>query len=128
MQKKRFTGKELIFEFTIDVKPDGKAPPGFAGPFVQGSAGERFVYIDIGTYAGAWKQNSGLDHFLFDAGLQLSLLKNTVNIYVPLIYSKAYKDYIQSYVEQKGRFWKTISFSIDISNFNLRKIDKSLTF
>ena len=86
------------------------------------------IFVDIGTYADAWKQNSGLDHFLFDAGLQLSLLKNTVNIYVPLIYSKAYKDYIQSYVEQKGRFWKTISFSIDISNFNLRKIDKSLTF
>ena len=86
------------------------------------------VFVDIGTYADAWKQGSELDHFLFDAGLQLSLLKNTVNIYVPLIYSKIYKDYIQSYVEQKGRFWKTISFSIDISNFNLRKIDKSLTF
>jgi peptidase M1-like protein len=86
------------------------------------------VFVDIGTYADAWKQDSELDHFLFDAGLQLSLLKNTVNIYVPLIYSKVYKDYIQSYVEQKGRFWKTISFSIDISNFNLRKIDKSLTF
>src|SRR6266705_4795042 len=26
--------------------------PNFAGPFVQGPAGERFVYIDIGTYAG----------------------------------------------------------------------------
>lgn len=86
------------------------------------------VFVDIGTYADAWKQDSELDHFLFDAGIQLSLLKNTVNIYVPLIYSKIYKDYIQSYVEQKGRFWKTISFSIDISNFNLRKIDKSLTF
>ena len=26
--------------------------PNFAGPFVQGPAGERFVYINIGTYAG----------------------------------------------------------------------------
>jgi len=86
------------------------------------------VFVDIGTYADAWKQDSKLDHFLFDIGLQLSMLKNTINIYVPLIYSKVYKDYIQSYVEQKGRFWKTISFSIDISSFNLRKIDKSLTF
>jgi len=25
--------------------------PNFAGPFVQGPAGERFVYVDIGTYA-----------------------------------------------------------------------------
>jgi len=86
------------------------------------------VFVDIGTYADAWKQNSGLDHFLFDAGLQLSLLKNTVNIYVPLLYSSVYKDYIQSYVEQKGRFWKTISFSIDITNFSPAKIVKELAF
>jgi hypothetical protein len=86
------------------------------------------VFVDIGTYADAWKQNSGLDHFLFDAGLQLSLLKNTVNIYVPLLYSSAYKDYIQSYVEQKGRFWKTISFSIDILKITPAKIVKSLAF
>jgi len=52
VQTKRFTGKDLIFEFTVGVKPDGKASPDLAGPFVQGPAGERFVYIDIGTYAG----------------------------------------------------------------------------
>ena len=52
VQTKKFSGKDLIFEFTIDVKQDGKASPGFAGPFVQGPAGERFVYIDIGKYAG----------------------------------------------------------------------------
>ncbi|TMI90799.1 MAG: M1 family metallopeptidase [Bacteroidetes bacterium] len=86
------------------------------------------VFLEIGTYADAWKQNSELDHFLFDGGLQLSLLKNTVNIYLPLIYSKVYKDYIQSTLEKKNRLWKTISFSIDISNFNLRKIDKNLSF
>jgi len=52
VQTKRFAGKDLVFEFTVGVKPDGKGPPALAGPFVQGPAGERFVYIDIGTYAG----------------------------------------------------------------------------
>ena len=52
VQTKRFAGKDLVFEFTLGVKPDGKGSPDFAGPFVQGPAGERFVYIDIGTYAG----------------------------------------------------------------------------
>jgi hypothetical protein len=52
VQTKRFTGKDLVFEFTVGVKPDGKGPPDLAGPFVQGPSGERFVYIDIGTYAG----------------------------------------------------------------------------
>jgi len=86
------------------------------------------LFFDIGTYAETWKQNSGLDHFIFDAGIHIPLLKETVNIYIPLIYSKVYKDYIQSTIDKKGRFWKTISFSIDISNFSFRKIDRNLDF
>ncbi len=86
------------------------------------------VFFDIGTYADAWKKDAEGDHFLFDGGLQLSLLKNTVNIYVPLIYSSVYKDYIQSTLEKKDRFWKRISFSIDIANFSLRTVDKYFSF
>lgn len=86
------------------------------------------VFFDIGTYADAWKKDAEGDHFLFDGGFQLSLLKNTVNIYVPLIYSSIYKNYIQSTLEKKDRFWKRISFSIDIANFNLRTIDKYFSF
>ena len=86
------------------------------------------VFFDMGTNADAWKKDAETDHFLFDGGLQLSLLKNTVNIYVPLIYSGVYKNYIQSTLEKKDRFWKRISFSIDIANFNLRTIDKYFSF
>ncbi|HMG69032.1 MAG TPA: hypothetical protein VK588_15145 [Chitinophagaceae bacterium] len=86
------------------------------------------VFFDLGTYAEAWKKNSETDHFLFDGGFQISLLKNIVNIYVPLIYSNVYKSYIQSILEKKNRFFTKISFSIDISNFSLKKIDKNLTF
>jgi hypothetical protein len=86
------------------------------------------VFFDIGTYADAWKKDAEGDHFLFDGGFQLSLFKNTVNIYVPLIYSSIYKNYIQSTLEKKDRFWKRISFSIDIANFNLRTIDKYFSF
>ena len=85
------------------------------------------VFVDIGTYAEAWKKDAEGDRFLFDGGLQVSVLQNLVNIYLPLIYSKVYKDYIQSTLEKKNRLFKTISFSIDISNFNLRKIDKHLS-
>ena len=86
------------------------------------------VFFDLGTYADAWKKDAEGDHFLFDGGLQLSLLKNTVNIYVPLLYSNVYKNYIQSTLEKKDRFWKRISFSIDIANFNLRTVDKYFSF
>ena len=86
------------------------------------------LFLDIGTYADAWEKDAELDRFIFDAGLQISLFSNTVNVYVPVLYSSVYKDYIQSIFEKKGRFWKTISFSIDISNFNMRKINREFDF
>ncbi len=86
------------------------------------------LFLDIGTQAEAWKQDSEADRFLFDAGIQIPILKETVNIYIPLLYSSVYKDYIQSTSEKKNRFWKKISFSIDISNFSFRKFDRNLDF
>ena len=86
------------------------------------------IFVDIGTNAEAWKQKEENDRFLYDAGLQLSLLKETINIYFPFIYSPVYKDYIQSTIPKNQRFGKKISFSIDISNFSLRKIDRNFAF
>lgn len=53
IQTQRSRAKDLSFEFDVAVKSDRKEPvPHLAGPFVQGPPGQRFVYIDIGTYAG----------------------------------------------------------------------------
>ena len=52
IQKQRSQAKDLYFEFTIRVKPNRNSLPNFLGSFVQGPSGGRFVYIDIGTYAG----------------------------------------------------------------------------
>lgn len=44
---------DLSFDFSIvvsDNRTDGA--PNFLGDFVQGPASRRFVYIDVGTYAG----------------------------------------------------------------------------
>ncbi len=78
------------------------------------------LFLDIGTYAEAWQKNTSSGKFLYDAGLQISLYKNLVNIYVPVLYSKIYRNYYKSTIPEK-RFWKTISFSIDIQNFRLNK-------
>jgi hypothetical protein len=51
-----------------------------------------------------------------------------VNIYLPLVYSNVYKEYIRSVLEKKNRFFKKITFSIDISGFSLKRIDRNLTF
>lgn len=85
------------------------------------------IFVDIGSYADAWQKNSNLDRFLYDAGLQVSLYKETINIYFPLFYSAAYKDYIQSVIGTK-KFARSISFSINISGFNLRKFNNNFSF
>lgn len=54
VQKQKSALQDLLFTFPIKIKGDKAKDvfPKFSGPFVQGPAGGKFVYIDIGTYAG----------------------------------------------------------------------------
>ena len=53
IQTQTSKGQDLHFDFTVRAKAGASdTGPNFLGPFVQGPRGERFVYIDIGTYAG----------------------------------------------------------------------------
>ena len=52
IQKQRSGTTDLHFEFTITVKSTKDGSANLLGAFVQGPPGERFIYIDIGTYAG----------------------------------------------------------------------------
>jgi hypothetical protein len=54
VQKQISTSNDLAFTFTIKVKGDRSKDklPKLSGGFVQGSGDNKFVYIDIGTYAG----------------------------------------------------------------------------
>jgi hypothetical protein len=54
VQKQIAISNDLSFTFTIKVKGDSAKDklPKFSGSFVQGPADSKFVYIDIGTYAG----------------------------------------------------------------------------
>jgi hypothetical protein len=79
------------------------------------------IFVDIGTYAEAWKKSSTTGRFLYDAGFQLSLFKNVLNIYVPVVYSKVYGDYFKSTITEK-RFQRNISFSIDLQQFRGSKL------
>lgn len=51
VQTQRSDGSDLHFEFTVGVRTAGSSPD-FRGPFIQGPAGGRFVYIGIGRFAG----------------------------------------------------------------------------
>jgi hypothetical protein len=53
VQKQRSEGKDLVFEFHPAIKePVSDDMAALSGPFVQGPPRQRFVYVDIGTYAG----------------------------------------------------------------------------
>jgi hypothetical protein len=52
VQKQRSAKGDLKFEFSVRVRDGKDGEPNFLGPFVQGPAQQRFVYIDIGTCAG----------------------------------------------------------------------------
>jgi hypothetical protein len=54
VQKQISTSNDLTFTFPIKVKGDKSKDklPKLSGSFVQGSADNKFVYIDIGTAAG----------------------------------------------------------------------------
>ena len=60
VQTQRGANKDLTFEFTVRVTETKNGEPNFLGPFAQGSADGRFVYLDIGTLAGqrntAWSR------------------------------------------------------------------------
>src|SRR3982751_661453 len=61
VQKQRSDGKNLCFEFQPSIREGVSASmAALGGPFVQGPPRQRFVYIDIGTYAGqadsAWSR------------------------------------------------------------------------
>ena len=54
VQKQVPIANDLTFTFTVKVKGERSKDkfPKLSGSFVQGSADNKFVYIDIGTYAG----------------------------------------------------------------------------
>jgi len=74
----------------------------------------------VGTYSDVWSSDSDQSKFLYDGGIQISLLNNVVNFYFPLVYSGVYRDYFKSV--PGNSFFQRMSFSINIQDISLRQI------
>ena len=61
-----------------------------------------------------------MSRFLYVGGVQLSLLKNLVNVYAPLFYSSEFRDNLKTLPDQ-NKFFKRLTFSIDIQQATLRR-------
>ena len=46
------TAKRQVFEFSVRARDDRSDGPNLLGPFAQGPAGDRFVYVNSGAMAG----------------------------------------------------------------------------
>lgn len=79
------------------------------------------LFFDLGTNALLWNGDGNASKFLYDAGVQLSLFKNVLNIYFPILYSKIYKNYFKSTIPG-NTFKNNISFSINFKELELRKL------
>ena len=67
------------------------------------------VFLDVGTYSERWSANASRK-FIYDAGVSLSLIKDVIKIYVPLLMSKELKDNLAL---NQVKFEETIRFSIN---------------
>jgi len=85
------------------------------------------LFFDVGTYAESWKSNAITSRFLYVGGVQLSLFKNVLNIYLPIVYSSDFRDQLKT-IPTQNTFWKRITFSIDIQNINSGKFLRHLAF
>jgi hypothetical protein len=81
------------------------------------------IFFDVGTYAEGWRTNAQTSRFLYAGGIQLSLFKNVLNIYAPLVYSSDFRDLIRS-----ETFWRKLTFSIDMQNLDYKKLLKRKAF
>lgn len=77
------------------------------------------VFVDIGSYSELWSGTDNSEKLLYDAGFQLSLFKSLVNVYIPIVYSRKYRDAYNSVPNNK--FLRTLSFSINLNALNYKK-------
>jgi hypothetical protein len=53
IQKQRSKGNDLFFDCSVTVKDNrSDGLPNFLGPLAQGPSTARFIYVDVGQYAG----------------------------------------------------------------------------
>lgn len=88
--------------------------------FLKPANGTIKLFFDLGTYSDLWGDQSTTGRFLYDAGFQISLCKSLVNVYVPILYSKVFRDIYRQNSNGSGYFWKTVSFNINLAAFSPR--------
>jgi hypothetical protein len=83
------------------------------------------LFADFGTSSSTWDGENGSSRLLYDGGIQVSMFRNIVNFYFPLVYSGVYRDYFKS--TPGNSFFQRMSFSININDLTFRQIRQQFT-
>jgi Peptidase family M1 domain len=79
-------------------------------------------YLDVIAYQNQALTNSTNLQTSFNAGAQLSLLKDRITINIPLVMSKDYSDYFKSTFAKKDVWKNQITFSININQLDINNV------
>jgi hypothetical protein len=83
------------------------------------------LYADIGTFANAKQINTSQQALLMQCGFELNLFNNAVSIYVPIVMSSDFSDYLKS-MYGKNRLLNSITYSINIGKINALRANELL--
>lgn len=83
----------------------------------------RFVrlFLDVGTYSETWRTENNQPNILYVGGLQLNIWRDVIEVYMPLVYSKVFRDNLKTVPDTKGAF-KNISFNINLNQVSTKKL------
>jgi hypothetical protein len=76
------------------------------------------LYADIGT--SEFNESLYKDKILYNVGLDICLWKDMIEIYIPFTYSKDIRTALEA--NNKGNFFDTIRFTLNLHNINARNI------
>ena len=62
--------------------------------------------------------HSSATTLLYDGGIEISLLKNVVSVYIPVIMSSDFQNYLTNTFGRKNAFARGISFTLQFQNMN----------
>lgn len=81
------------------------------------------LFMDIGTYSETWNTDIPQPNILFVGGFQINVVRDVFEVYIPIMYSKVFRDNLKSLPQTKG-VGKNISFNLNFNNIRSKRILK----
>ena len=78
------------------------------------------LFADVGTNDLCWRKNTEIERVLYDAGIEFVLLNDLIHFYFPMVYSKSFRNYVNSVYPDK-KIARTMSFSINLQSISIKR-------